>query len=105
MDISGIQKLCFKNLKDGATIVIPPLGGVLGRCGNINPSYFSPNHYISRNHAKITYARGGYVIEDLGSKNGTKINGLPLYKDIRVHIRGGDTIKLANMEFEISYLF
>lgn len=105
MDISGIQKLCLKNLKDGTVIIIPPLGGILGRAGDINPAYFSANPYISRNHAKISYIRGGYVIEDLGSKNGTKVNGLPLDRDRSVHIRGGDTINLANIEFEISYVF
>lgn len=105
MDISGIQTLRLKNLKDGTVINIPPLGGVLGRAGDINPSYFSNNHFVSRLHAKITYMRGTYLIEDLGSINGTKVNGLPLDKNRSVHIRGGDTIKLANLEFEVSYLY
>lgn len=105
MDISGMQKLRLKNLKDGTIINIPPLGGILGRSGDITPSYFINNHYISRNHAKISYMRGSYLIEDLGSKNGTKVNGLSLDKNRSVHIRGGDTIKLANIEFEVSYLY
>ncbi|HYF61654.1 MAG TPA: FHA domain-containing protein [Herpetosiphonaceae bacterium] len=33
---------------------------------------------ISRQHARISRAAGGYLLEDLGSRNGTQVNGRPL---------------------------
>ncbi|MEW8955810.1 FHA domain-containing protein [Clostridium sp.] len=105
MDTNGFQRLILFNIKDKVTIKIPPLGGIIGRSGDIEPSYFEKNSYISRKHAKLTYMRGGYLIEDLGSSNGTKVNGLKLYKNTSVHIKGGDTITLADIEFEVKYHF
>jgi len=32
----------------------------------------------SRHHARILQTEDGYVLEDLGSKNGTYLNGQPL---------------------------
>lgn len=105
MDTNGFQRLFLFNIKDKIVIKIPPLGGIIGRFGDIEPSYFEKNSYVSRKHAKLTYMRGGYLIEDLGSANGTKVNGLKLYKNTSVHIRGGDIITLANMDFEVKYRF
>jgi len=33
---------------------------------------------VSRNHARIVWANGGYVVEDLGSANGTYVNGVKI---------------------------
>ena len=33
---------------------------------------------ISRNHAEIRYMQGQYVLHDLGSRNGTSVNGYKL---------------------------
>jgi NADPH-dependent 2,4-dienoyl-CoA reductase/sulfur reductase-like enzyme len=36
---------------------------------------FINHHAVSRRHAEITYANGHYLLRDLGSKNGTFLNG------------------------------
>lgn len=33
---------------------------------------------VSRHHAKFSYLDGGWVVEDLGSRNGTQVNGLTI---------------------------
>ncbi len=33
---------------------------------------------VSRNHAEISYMHGQYILHDLGSKNGTSVNGSKL---------------------------
>jgi len=51
------------------------------------------NPYISARHARIRHDAGRYILEDLGSKNGTYVNG----REVRTpHVlRHGDEISLA----------
>lgn len=49
---------------------------------------------VSRHHAVIHLQRQGYVIEDLGSKNGTLVNNKPLVG--RVQLRNGDRIQIGD---------
>ena len=52
-----------------------------------------PDKFTSRRHALISRTDGGYVIEDLGSHNGTRVNGEQI--DRAVAIRDGDVVKLS----------
>lgn len=47
----------------------------------------------SRRHARVTQTEDGYVLEDLGSKNGTFLNGQPLVAP--TVLRDGDEIGIA----------
>ena len=47
----------------------------------------------SRHHARITQTQDGYVLEDLGSKNGTFLNGRPL--TVPTVLKDGDEIGIA----------
>jgi pSer/pThr/pTyr-binding forkhead associated (FHA) protein len=53
---------------------------------------------ISRRHAQITPQAGGYVLEDLGSTNGTFVNGIRLNQSITLNhgdsVEFGDTVRL-----------
>ncbi len=51
--------------------------------------------YVSRRHARITKGQAGYFITDLGSSNGTTVNGLPLVPDRAHLLRNGDRIKVG----------
>ena len=52
-----------------------------------------PEAKVSRRHARITFTDGVYVLEDLGSTNGTFINrGKRLPKGTRQPLRDGDEI-------------
>ena len=48
---------------------------------------------ISRRHAAIRPVEGGFEIEDLGSRNGTHVNGGRIERATR--LGGGDSIKLG----------
>ena len=55
---------------------------------------------ISREHAIISYeeASGQYVVEDLQSSNGTKVNG----KRVRsATIQPGDEVRIGNTSFRV----
>ena len=53
------------------------------------------NRFVSRIHACVIKSGGNYYIEDLGSTNGTFVNGSELNKGERVKLEAGDTITLA----------
>jgi pSer/pThr/pTyr-binding forkhead associated (FHA) protein len=53
---------------------------------------------ISRRHAKIIAFRGLHLIEDLGSTNGTSVNGCPLNQGQRAPLQPGDHITLGLCE-------
>jgi hypothetical protein len=52
-----------------------------------------PSRQVSRSHARITPSDEGVLLEDLGSKNGTHINGKPLQEP--VYLQDGDIIQIA----------
>ncbi len=52
---------------------------------------------VSRNHAKITYDGQRYVIEDLGSTNGTYVNDTLVE---RHYLRDGDQLKIGRTIFK-----
>lgn len=58
--------------------------------------------YISRHHAWVLFIKGNYFVEDLGSTNGTLLNGEVLSE--RKQIFPGDRIKFGRTElvFEIN---
>src|SRR5262245_45710487 len=48
---------------------------------------------VSRNHARIRRSEGALMLEDLGSRNGTKLNGRVLYGEQRA-LCGGDVVDI-----------
>jgi hypothetical protein len=53
---------------------------------------------ISRQHARINFNGRHYSIADMGSQNGTKVNGIPV-SDLPRELNDGDIISLARYEF------
>ena len=52
-----------------------------------------PERQVSRHHARITSEEGIYVLHDLGSKNGTHLNGARVHGS--TNLRDGDEIQIA----------
>jgi hypothetical protein len=52
-----------------------------------------PNRQVSRRHATFTPSTKGIILEDLGSKNGTHVNGHVLEKPIL--LKDGDIVQIA----------
>jgi hypothetical protein len=53
---------------------------------------------VSQRHALITITRHGYSITDLGSTNGTSLNGSPVFKASRP-LKDGDTLTFGRYNF------
>jgi DNA-binding winged helix-turn-helix (wHTH) protein len=54
-----------------------------------------PERQISRGHMRIRREATGYFLEDLGSKNGTFVNGRQAQSGASVLLQDGDEIQLA----------
>ena len=52
-----------------------------------------PDRQVSRHHTRIRRNPDGYVVEDLGSKNGTHLNGAPIKEPVL--LQDGDIIQVA----------
>ncbi len=67
---------------------------------DVDLSYDDRDSYaISRRHARILCAYGQHEIEDMGSTNGTKVNGVKLMIGQRARLRPGDRVTLGHSEF------
>ena len=64
----------------------------IGRSPDCDVSFDDAN--ISRRHAEIRVVLGAHVISDLGSTNGTKVNGVPI--TLERTLRDGDIIALGS---------
>jgi pSer/pThr/pTyr-binding forkhead associated (FHA) protein len=56
------------------------------------------DEFASTMHAKIYQSEGRYYVEDLGSTNGTYVNGRRINSP--TELRSGDTIKIGRTEME-----
>jgi DNA-binding response OmpR family regulator len=60
-----------------------------------------PSRQISRNHARIRRSGGRHILEDLGSKNGTFVNGQELTEPYT--LQDGDEIQIA-LSFKLFFV-
>lgn len=70
---------------------------VLGRsseCGVLLDS-----ETVSRKHARVSVREGSVFIEDLGSRNGTFVNGKQVVE--KVQIKSGDAVQFGDVRFEL----
>ena len=82
-------------LAEGKRMVIPASGAVLGRSRDADIVLADPN--VSRKHAEIRPAgRGRWVVQDLGSTNGVKVNGQPIQGE--TPLEPGDRIALGTAD-------
>ncbi|MFZ4814810.1 MAG: FHA domain-containing protein [Phototrophicaceae bacterium] len=77
--------------------------GILGRSDVDLSPYNAQERGVSRAHARISYNEGELFIEDLGSSNGTVLNGETLKPDQRYKIHDGDEIMLGRMMVWVNF--
>jgi hypothetical protein len=61
-----------------------------------------PDFAVSKKHARIEIAGNRYYIADLGSSNGTAVNGYPVAK-LKIELGNKDVVRFARYEF--TFLF
>ncbi|NCP86878.1 MAG: hypothetical protein CO094_04190 [Anaerolineae bacterium CG_4_9_14_3_um_filter_57_17] len=63
--------------------------------------YRAYDHGISRLHAVIKSINGKAIVMDLGSSNGTYLNGTRLMPNIETPLRHGDVIALGKLKMQV----
>lgn len=70
-------------------------GAVIGRTAGDYANILGKCIYISGMHARLTQNDSVWSITDLGSRNGTKVNGVACQPNVPMAFKTGDTIKLG----------
>lgn len=91
MNESGAKLVVHGNLSAQDEYELPQRTTKIGREAFNDIVLYDPE--VSRNHAHIQYHQGRYIIEDLGSTNGTFVNGKRITAPVPLH--NGDTIEMG----------
>lgn len=82
----------------GREYVLRPGANAVGRAGDV----MIDDGRVSRKHAEVNLTDAGLTIADVGSTNGTKLNGNALAAGSAQPIADGDTISLGGFEMKLS---
>lgn len=69
-------------------------GALIGRVEGMYAAQLARLDYISARHASLTRSGDCWVIADVGSRNGTAVNGQWCYTPLQ--FRKGDVVRIAN---------
>lgn len=83
------------SLDRGAVFEPGPVALTFGRAGD-NTAVLAGDDYASTHHARVEAARDGVWLVDLGSTNGTWVNGEQL--DGRRRLHDGDLVRIGQTE-------
>ena len=99
VDFGCLEVLNGSNmLPKGRKIRLDSSGITIGR-GKHN-DIVVPDHYCSLDHAEFKHLRGISMVEDIGSTNGTWVNGERI--NSQVQLVPGDFIKIGGITFHYS---
>jgi hypothetical protein len=82
-------------LLEGDVVVLDAQPLTVGRGGN-NDVPLSGDEYASSRHARFEARRDGVYVEDIGSTNGTFVNGIRLTRDRR--LAPGDVVRVGETD-------
>jgi Protein of unknown function (DUF3662)/FHA domain len=78
---------------DGRTELLGSGGGVIGRSRDCDITVEDPN--VSRHHAEVRPSGGSWIVRDLGSTNGVKVNGRRLDPARPQSLKAGDVVEIG----------
>lgn len=94
----GLAVRVVRGPKEIQGIAVPLAGPVIiGRSPDAD--LVIADDFVSSTHAKIVPDEGGFAIEDLGSTNGTLLNGQPVTRPLA--LGKGDVIELGQNRLEV----
>jgi DNA-binding NtrC family response regulator len=82
----------------GLEVVLPEENAVMGRGSSC--AVVLDDGSVSREHCVIEELAGGLMVRDLGSKNGTSLNGIPVDA---APLASGDLLRIGRSTFEVQW--
>ncbi len=93
----GFQLVIAEGKEAGREFVFDQLSVLIGRTSECDVVLYDPG--VSRKHARIFNEGSEYFVEDMGSSNGTKVNGSIIKKK---QLADGDAISLGPVVFNFA---
>jgi pSer/pThr/pTyr-binding forkhead associated (FHA) protein len=78
-------------------------GDVIGRKTGSFVGIFSTYQYVSGTHCKIVKMPGGWHIQDLGSTNGTFVQGTQIAPNVPHPLTNNCAVKIATSDFTVTF--
>ena len=97
---SAVETKKGLSLLEGDGFSLPLKEGIFGRTTGIYPE-FSGQIYISGRHGELRCEKGQWQIRDLGSHNGTFLNGKKLETNVWTELHLGDKLKIATTHLTV----
>ena len=94
---SGASVRVLRGFYEGLEVPVDRDWMVIGRGRTADVVIAEPT--ISRAHAAIGYDASGFFMQDLGSTNGTRVNGV---REGRVSLADGDELQLGKLRLRVA---
>lgn len=91
---NAAKLVCTAGPKAGTEFPLSDDAVVIGRA--VDATLSIPDTSVSRRHVQLTRVPGGWSAADLGSGNGTQVNGETIEGEVRLH--NGDVITIGDTE-------
>lgn len=99
---AGKQTLKIENADMGILFEICQEEFVLGKHPELTDGCIHASTAVSRRHCKVIRQAGeGYKVLDLGSVNGTFVNGIRVSSEVSTPLKNNDILRLADVELFI----
>lgn len=85
----------------GRIRVTPARPVVIGRSASCDVHIEDPEASISRRHLEVKYDAGRWFVTDLGSRNGTELNGHRIDPDMPTALNSGDLIVMGSWSLRV----
>jgi len=94
MKADGAMKLRFlRGRFQGRVVDVPETGMSIGRSGDND--LVLDDDGVSRHHCRIVFSGGRWLVEDLNSTNGVRVNGRQITGSVEIH--SGDRLGISNL--------
>ncbi|MFZ4616509.1 MAG: FHA domain-containing protein [Rectinemataceae bacterium] len=98
---SPFKSSVLQLLHAGGLQLACPSESILGRKAGPHAAYLAAYGYISGQHGKVILKGGTWIYVDMGSTNGTRLNGSACVAQTEYPIKAKDILELGDQKFQV----